>query len=157
MITEHVQLEIIAAVVVVAGQIIAVWRSNAAASTANESLKYTQISNKELATKTDQVAATLSTKTDQVAATLATKVEETAQRLSDDTKENKAAINEVYHLSNDRLTQWKVEQATMFEEWKAQQAKITELAIAAAHAKGYENRRSDEISEKAAATSVIPS
>ncbi len=43
--TEHVQLEIIAAVLVIAGQIVAVWRANVAASLAAEALRYTQEKN----------------------------------------------------------------------------------------------------------------
>ncbi len=43
--TEHVQLEIIAAVLVIAGQIIAVWRANVAASLAAQALIYTQQKN----------------------------------------------------------------------------------------------------------------
>ncbi len=43
--SEHVQLEIIAAVLVIAGQIIAVWRANVAAALAGQALIYAQQKN----------------------------------------------------------------------------------------------------------------
>ncbi len=117
-----------------------------------KAIKMDRITAKEtavnLATKTDQVAETLSIKTEQAANLLAAKVDDTARAAKEDSLANREATKEVHVLFNSRLDQWKAEQAKVMEEWKVQQAKIMEMAIESAHQRGYEQRRTDEKSEK---------